>query len=350
MTSIQKITFRTISRPLRITFSTALGSKAAIQSVLVRVRLSDGISGEGEVPTSFAFPNESVPVILQKLNEIAPSFCGTPVDDFREGIDTLRRRESDFPMTVSGLEVALFRAWLKKCGRGEFEFWGGKKNACRTDVTIPFVNDLAGLSKWIDLSIRAGFTEFKIKTGGQPKKDLRFIQWIDNIVKEKCEHYSLRLDGNQAYDSDSILRLLEACDTQGFPIDAVEQPLPAGDFRGLRSIRGKAPFPIILDEGVRTEADLLRVLNEAWCDGVNIKIAKSGIAESGRIMRLARRSGLKLMIGCMTETMTGLSAAIFLAAGTGLFDFLDIDSIHFLFHKNRYGRIELNGPDYIVHP
>ena len=82
--------------------------------------------------------------------------------------------------------------------------------------------------------------------------------------------------------------------------------------------------------------------------GVNLKIAKSGIAESAKIIDLAGRAGMKLMIGCMTETMTGLSAAIYMAAGQGVFEFIDLDSIHFLHHRNRYNDISVKGPVYRI--
>ena len=49
------------------------------------------------------------------------------------------------------------------------------------------------------------------------------------------------------------------------------------------------------------------------------------------------------MAGCMIETMTGLSAGIQMAMGTAAFDHIDLDSIHYLRHKDRYGRINIDG-------
>jgi L-alanine-DL-glutamate epimerase-like enolase superfamily enzyme len=81
---------------------------------------------------------------------------------------------------------------------------------------------------------------------------------------------------------------------------------------------------------------------------MNVKIAKSGLAESMKIAALAREHHKKLMIGCMTETMVGLSAAIFLAAGTGFFDYIDLDGSHFLFGKPTYPGISTQGPVFTV--
>ncbi|OPY75853.1 MAG: L-Ala-D/L-Glu epimerase [Syntrophorhabdus sp. PtaU1.Bin058] len=57
---------------------------------------------------------------------------------------------------------------------------------------------------------------------------------------------------------------------------------------------------------------------------------------------------MKTMIGCMTETMVGLSTAIHMAAGTGAFDYIDLDSIHFLYHRNRYNTLTIDGPRFII--
>ena len=80
---------------------------------------------------------------------------------------------------------------------------------------------------------------------------------------------------------------------------------------------------------------LSRAVEAGACHGINVKIAKSGIGESLEIVRVARKHGLKLMIGCMTETMVGLSAAIYCASGSAAFDYIDLDGIHFLHHRNR---------------
>jgi L-alanine-DL-glutamate epimerase-like enolase superfamily enzyme len=67
-----------------------------------------------------------------------------------------------------------------------------------------------------------------------------------------------------------------------------------------------------------------------------------------KILHLAQRAKLKLMIGCMTETFVGLSAAIYFAAGTGAFDYIDLDSIHFLHHHRQYNDITIDGRFYHI--
>jgi len=61
-------------------------------------------------------------------------------------------------------------------------------------------------------------------------------------------------------------------------------------------------------------------------DGINVKLMKSGIGGALEIIALCRAAGRKLMLGCMLETGLGIAAAAQIAAGTGAFDFLDLDS------------------------
>ncbi|OPX97399.1 MAG: L-Ala-D/L-Glu epimerase [Syntrophorhabdus sp. PtaB.Bin006] len=348
MNRIKGVRFQEIARPLRATFSTAAGSKHLTRSVIVEVALSDGSKGLGECPTSLAFKNESVPVMAGVLKEATPALYGMPIDHYEEGIDRLRKAYAPFPMTISGLEMALFRAFLAGKGMTEHTYWGGRTRTVPTDITIPFVPDKTFLLRWMKYAFRKRFTIYKLKVSGDLEQDRELISFVCSVLRHNVNDYALRLDGNQGYNRDTFLRFVDYIDRAGYRIELFEQPLPREDYRGMRSIRHASPIPVILDETVLTGEDAQRVVDEGLADGVNIKVAKSGIRESRLILDIAQRHRLSLMIGCMTETMVGLSAGIHLAAGTGVFDFIDLDSIYFLYHKNRYGTIQMQGPCFTV--
>lgn len=347
MTQIASISLKTIHRPMRTTFTTALGSKSVATSVLVKVRLSDGSAGLGEVATSFVFPDETVPAISAVLAEAGEVLRGAPIAEYKSALAQLRKRHGRFHMTLAGLEVALFRADLAGRGVGEFAHWGGKARRIVTDITIPFIPG-PELNPWLAKSVRAGFTTYKVKVSGKVDADLAFVQAVREGLSRRLEKFVIRLDGNQGYTAKTYLRMLDRLAAASIQVELFEQPLRRDDYRGMKAIRGKSSVPVILDETVFSAADCRRVIDQSLGDGVNIKIAKSGIAESAEILRLARRAGLKLMLGCMTETMVGLSAGIFLAAGTGAFDYIDLDSIHLLHHRKQYGPLRLQGPEYII--
>ena len=348
MTIVKDIHLHEVTRPLRVTFATAKGQKDVMQSVIVRVDLADGTSGLGECPTSLSLSSETIPVIERVLNEVRPQFQGMPIDEYGEKIGQLRKRYQQYPMSISGLEVALFRAHLASKGITEHTHWGGKTRTVQTDITIPFVPDKSFLLRWMNYAFRKGFTVYKLKVSGDVEQDRELISFVYKTMRDNLDDFKLRLDGNQGYNKRTFQQITDYIQKEGYIIELFEQPLPKDDYQGLKVIKKSSPFPIILDETVLTGLDAQRVAEEDLAHGINIKMAKSGITESAAILAVAKKHGLKLMIGCMTETMIGLSAAIYFAAGTETFDYIDLDAVFLLHHKNQYNDITLEGSCFML--
>jgi L-Ala-D/L-Glu epimerase len=348
MPNIESIHFQQIVRPLKTLFATALGRKAFLQNVLVSVVLDDGSVGVGEIPTSFSRKDETVPIIKQVLGQARADLKNLPIELYGEQVKRFRERFPQARMTISGLEVALFRASLQSTGIPLHAFFGDRLRELETDITIPFVPDEASLAQWIDYAARKGFRVFKAKVSGNLEDDKRFLSRVCGLIANSRRSFLLRLDGNQGYTVPSFLDVIDYIHKKKYPVELFEQPLPKDDLTGLRTIRKAALLPIILDESVESPLDVARAVEAEAGDGVNLKIAKSGIAESLEIVRVARRHGLKLMIGCMTETMVGLSAAIYCALGSAAFDYVDLDSIYFLHHRNRYENITVEGHKFVI--
>jgi L-Ala-D/L-Glu epimerase len=336
--------FRSIVRPLRTTFSTSLGNKNHLHNVIVQVVLDDGRLGIGEIPTSFTYPDESLDAIRTTLGQARRKLKGMEIGDYGERIKLFRH---DFPrarMTVSGLEVALFRAWLRKKGTSERDHWGRGTARIETDITIPVLRDGEQLKRWIQWAIGKGFAAYKLKVSGDSAVDRLLLSTVYGALKERVGDFRLRLDGNQGYTVGSYLELVDHIEKMGYEIELFEQPLRKDDFRGFEEIRGRGRIPVVLDESVKDLESAKRVVDNGLGDGINVKIAKSGIGESVQIVDLARKCGMRLMIGCMTETMVGLSAGMFLALGKGAFDWVDLDSVHLLYGRNAYPGVEVKGP------
>jgi L-alanine-DL-glutamate epimerase-like enolase superfamily enzyme len=346
---IESIHFKEIVRPLRTTFSTSLGQKDVMKSVIVKIRLKDGSIGLGECPTSFVLKEETIPAIKGVIREVAPGIRGFPIDGYGETIEKLRMRYPRNPMTISGLETALFRAFLGHKGRSEYDYFGGKLSILETDITIPYLTDPEILNKWMIYALKRKFTIYKLKVSGNIDNDKKLVSQVHGFLKDRLATFTIRLDGNQGFTKKTCLYFLDLLARSNYPIELFEQPLPKDDYKGLMEIRKRSPVPIILDETIFNEADLERAIEGDLCHGINIKIAKSGINESLRLYDRAKKTGLKLMMGCMTETMVGLSAGINFVTGKGGFDYIDLDAIHFLRqHKNSYEGITISGAQYSI--
>ena len=101
----------------------------------------------------------------------------------------------------------------------------------------------------------------------------------------------------------------------------VEQPLSKTDMEGHAWLKARSPLPIIADEAVQTLPDVSKLAGSY--DGINIKLMKcGGLHQAWQMATLARALGMKVMIGCMTETSCAVSAAAQLAP---LADWVDLD-------------------------
>jgi L-alanine-DL-glutamate epimerase-like enolase superfamily enzyme len=101
----------------------------------------------------------------------------------------------------------------------------------------------------------------------------------------------------------------------------VEQPMPKNQVDDIAKLTQESPLPIIADEAVQTAGDLLAA--KGVYSGVNIKLMKCGGMNSAiKMAQIAKLMGMKVMIGCMTETSCAVSAA---AQISPLADWADLD-------------------------
>jgi muconate cycloisomerase len=83
-----------------------------------------------------------------------------------------------------------------------------------------------------------------------------------------------------------------------------------------------SPIPVLADEACLTSRDIPALAGA--CSGINIKLSKcGGISEALRMVATARAHGMKVMLGCYSQTSLGNSAANQLAS---LVDYIDLDS------------------------
>ena len=153
---------------------------------------------------------------------------------------------------------------------------------------------------------------YKVKLGGED--DLALVRHL-----RKHSDAVFRLDANEAWTFEQACRWLPAMKDLG--VEFVEQPLPRTATEAYRALKQLSPVPLVADESCQTEDDVARCAE--GFHGVNIKLMKcGGLTPARRMVAHARRLGLKVMVGCMTESSVGISAAAQLAP---LLDYADLD-------------------------
>ncbi len=157
------------------------------------------------------------------------------------------------------------------------------------------------------------FNILKVKVGGPDDK--RMIAAIRSVTD-----LPLAVDANQGWkERNEALDMICWMRDQG--VVMVEQPMPKSDLDTIARLTEASPLPIFADESVQRLADVERL--KGVFSGINIKLMKcTGMHEARKMRKRAEELGMKVMMGCMTETSCAISAAAQLYAGM---DFADLD-------------------------
>ena len=152
---------------------------------------------------------------------------------------------------------------------------------------------------------------YKIKLG--TPNDLDLIKFIRKHSKSM-----IRVDANCAWDFEQTIDLSR--ELKALNVEFIEQPLAAEDHFQKQCYQGSL-LPLIADESCCTESDVERCKNHFH--GINIKLLKcGGLSPALRMIKKGRKLGLKIMVGCMTESSIGISAAAQLLP---FVDYADLD-------------------------
>ena len=143
----------------------------------------------------------------------------------------------------------------------------------------------------------------------------------------------LAVDANQGWkDRSRALEEIHWLREQG--VVMVEQPLPVGAIDDTAWLTERSPLPIFADESVQRLADIPAL--KGVFSGINIKLMKcTGLREAWKMVQLSRALGMKVMVGCMTETSCAVSAAAQLSP---LVDFADLDG-NLLIRNDRFSGV-----------
>lgn len=144
----------------------------------------------------------------------------------------------------------------------------------------------------------------KVKLGRDSDKEL--IETIRSVTD-----VPLYVDANQGWtDLQQSLDMCYWLYEQG--VQLIEQPMLKTDIDGNAWLTERSPIPIIGDEAVQRLPDVTKA--KGVYHGINIKLMKSGGMHEGHQMILkAKELGLKVLIGCMSETSCATLAAAALA-------------------------------------
>lgn len=303
------LTFEPYELKLKHVFTVSSFSRSTTPDVQVRIDY-DGYTGYGEasMPPYLGQTVESVCSFLKKvdLEQFPDPFC---IDDILNYIDSLSVGDS---AAKAAVDIALHDLVGKIIGAPWHRMLGlNPEKTPNTTYTIGIDTD--EMVKLKTREVAGQFKILKVKLGTPRDREMiRAIREVSDLP--------IAVDVNQGWKNkkkalDEIFWLKE----QG--IVMVEQPMPKEMLDANAWLTERSPLPTFADEAIQRLKDIPAI--KGAYTGINIKLMKcTGMREAWKMMNYARAEGMKVMIGCMTETSCAIAAAAQLSPAV---DFADLD-------------------------
>lgn len=302
-----RLIFHTFELVLKHTFTIAYDSRDTQPTIIVE--LTDGrYSGYGE-----ATANPYYGATVESMVEVLESLRGKIQNSIFENPETLWAEMRPFlqnhPFAQCALDMAAHDWHGKHAGKPLYEMWGlSPEKAPLTNYTI----GIDSVEKMTAKLLETPWPLYKIKLG--TADDVA-------IVRELRRHTDavFRVDANCAWTPGETIA--NALEMKKLGVEFIEQPLKADNWEGMKEVYEHSALPLIADESCIAESDVARC--HGYFHGINIKLVKcGGLTPARRMIAEARQLGMKVMVGCMTESSVGISAIAQLAP---MLDYVDMD-------------------------
>jgi SAM-dependent methyltransferase len=156
--------------------------------------------------------------------------------------------------------------------------------------------------------IRDRESNLKLKVGRNIEEDIKAIKFIRNDLKFPNQ---IRIDANQGYSLKQLQYLIPTLKEAG--IEYVEEPVKVKDLSVASGMLHRYGMKIILDESLNILRSDLSVRQGRtfldYIDAINLKLSRIGdINESLKLIKLAKKHNIKIVIGCSEELERGMEA------------------------------------------
>jgi L-alanine-DL-glutamate epimerase-like enolase superfamily enzyme len=319
-----------------VAIKTALGGEPTFAGLFVRLRTEDGVVGFGEgspFPPVTAETQQSAVVMAQALGD---TLRGRNPFSVARIVADMNAFAPDNPSSKAALEMALWDICGKLAGQPVCCLLGRYRDSFETDKTV-FLEPPDTMARTAAEVVRDGFKVIKVKVGESPDIDAERLRAIRKAVGPTVR---IRIDANQGWSPAEAVKSLR--EIEKYQVEFAEQPVASWDWTGMKFVRDNAPMPIMADESVHVPPDAIEGIRKDAVDIINIKLMKSGgILQGLRIAEIADAANLKCMVGCMTETKLGLTAAAHLVCARGCIRYADLDAFLFLAEEPVIGGMEV---------
>jgi L-alanine-DL-glutamate epimerase-like enolase superfamily enzyme len=336
---ITEIETRKESIELTHPYTIASSTTSSVDLFTVRLVAENGVEGLGSASPAEDVTDESVAMCGEALQpERLEWLVGR---DVRELAALCREMKQPFyhtPAARVALEMALYDLLAKKLDVALVDLLGRCHDALPTSITIGIKSSVEEALEEASAHVGHGFRHLKIKIGHSFERETELLRRVRQTVGPNI---AIRVDANRGYnlkEAEQLWPLVKELD-----LELVEQPVRVRSFSEIRLLPADYRQQVAADESLQDEEDALSLLQApAACGIFNIKLMKcGGISSAMTIAAFAEAADVRLMWGCMDESVISISAALHAAYACPNTRFLDLDGSFDLTRDPASGGFEL---------
>lgn len=293
-----EITLHQIRLPLVKPYRVAFRTYTDFEPILVEMRGSDGTVGWGEayIPDGASF--ETADSGWAFCREYGQKILGKPTGAAKALLD-------------KALPSAPFAATAMLTAIDVLE----RHPALRVskETRIPLLSPVAGrslpeITEEVERLLTSGYRTLKVKVGWDVDKDLERVGMVQDALAGRGK---LTLDANRGFDREEGCRFASALRPNGIVL--FEQPCEADEWEANAAVAKVSTVPLMLDESIRTLADIERAAGMENVKFVKFKLKRVGGVDRARVaIELARSLGLWVCLGdgVATELLCWVEACV----------------------------------------
>lgn len=302
-----ELILHTYNLELRHTFKITHESRDSQPTLIVELR-HNGYVGLGEA-TATRYYGLDVHQMKEKLQSLQHIIQETTFDTPEKFWSELAPHLKGHTFEQCALDVAAHDLYAKILQKPLYKVWRLQlENLPISNYTLGMASIEESIAKMKEMP----WPLYKIKLGGED--DLATITALRSHTEA-----NFRVDANTGWSAQRTIDLAPQLKDLG--VEFIEQPMPVAAWQEMKKVYQKCSLPLVADESCQVETDIEKCAGHFHV--VNIKLMKcGGLTPARRMITKAKALGLKVMVGCMTESSIGISAIGHLLP---LLDYVDMD-------------------------
>lgn len=287
--------------------------------VISKVKTNIGIEGLGEAPAKETwggsygvYYGESPNTVLDVINEfLAPAIRGESPLDMSKIHEKMDRAVIGYPYAKACIDIALYDIVGTHLNIPVYDLLGG----CFRNK-IPLAHSL-GLMPTEDAvkeaveAVKEGVRTIKVKVSAphrDPALDINHIMAIREAISDKI---NLTIDANQGWSPQMAIKTIKKLER--YNILFAEQPTKG--IRNMARVKAAVDTPIMADESVWTQYDVLEVMDKEAADFISLYWTKpGGLYRAMKMAAVAETAEMPCNVNGSIEMGVGNSANLHLAA------------------------------------